>query len=337
MIGRSAAWLVLLLWLGAATASEIGLTEARIQAEQALVFIPRLAVTFDGGMIEGEEIRQLMRPQLIARLQAGVRLDAAQLQAWARLLAESEMDHLLLVRKATAAGYRPDLLGAREELEARHQGMGDEAFAQTMAMQGVEPDVVVRKLAENQTVNRWLAEQVAAAAEVSDDEMKAYYNKNRDEFTLSAERRLWHILVADRPDLPKERRALLRQNAEDLLARLREGHEFERLARSGSDCASAANGGDLGLVPEERLAKELRAVVSKLEPGEISEVVQSPAGFHILKSGPAVPKVELPFEEVKQRIVRRIQGEKVGEAMEHMRQTARAETQAKVHIPAAGK
>ncbi len=337
MNGRTVAWLVLSLWLGVAAASEIGLSEARIQAEQALVFIPRLAVTFDGGMIEGEEIRQLMRPQLIARLQAGVRMEPAQLRAWARLLAESEMDHLLLVRKATAAGYRPDLLGAREELEARHQGMGDEAFAQTMAMQGVDTDVVVRKLAENQMVNRWLAEQVAATAEASDAEVKAYYNKNRDEFTLSAERRLWHILVADRPDLPKERRAQLRQNAEELLARLREGHEFSRLARSGSDCASAANGGDLGLVPEERLAKELRAVVRKLEPGEISEVVQSPAGYHILMSGPTAPKVVLPLDEVKQRIVRHIQGEKVRDAMEQMRQTARAEARAAVHIPAEGK
>jgi hypothetical protein len=53
--------------------------------------------------------------------------------------------------------------------------------------------------------------------------------------------------------------------------------------------------------------------------------------------GPAAPKVELPFEEVKQRIIRHIQGEKVGEAMEQMRQTARAEAQATVLVPAADK
>ncbi|MDX9981435.1 MAG: hypothetical protein RBU25_15535, partial [Lentisphaeria bacterium] len=59
--------------------------------------------------------------------------------------------------------------------------------------------------------------------------------------------------------------------------------------------------------------------------------------YHILMVGPAAPKVELPFEEVKQRIIRHIQGEKVGEAMEQMRQTARAEAQATVLVPAADK
>jgi len=334
MTRRHACLLVLLLVrAGLPTAGEISLTEARIQTEQALAFIPRLAVSFDGGMIEGEEIRRLMRPQLIARLQAGVRMEPVQLRAWATLLADSEVDHLLLVQRATAAGYRPDMLGAREELDTRHRSMGEEAFVQTMAMQGVEPDVVVRKLAENQMVNRWLAEQVAQMAEVSDEETRAYYNKNRDEFTLSAERRLWHILVADQPDLSKERRAMLRQNAEDMLKRLREGHDFERLARSGSDCASAANGGDLGLVPEERLTKELLSVARKLEPGEISEVVQSRFGYHILMSGAAVPRKELPFAEARPRILRRLQGEKVGEAMERMRQMVREEANVKIHLP----
>lgn len=327
---------LLLLLLGTARANPAGMTlsEARIQAEQALVFIPRIVATFDGGVFEAEDIRRLMRPQLVARLQAGASMDAAQLRAWAHMLAESELDHQLLVQRANAAGYQPDTLGAREELAARRREMGEEEFARTMAMQGVESDEVVRKLAENRMVNQWLAEQVAEDADVSEEEARTYYNRNRAEFTLPPERRLWHILVMDQPDLPRERSAMLRQNAEDMLARLREGFEFERLARSGSDCASAANGGDLGMVPEDRLSRELRTAVRRLEPGEISGVVQSPAGYHLILSGVAVPGSEIPFDEAKKRIVRRLQGEKVGEAMKRMRHLARTEANARIHLGA---
>lgn len=337
---RRLAFLVLALaaLLGRAQTEPVAMDaeEAQSRADRALLFIPRVAATFTGGAIEGDEIRQLMRPQLVARLQAGVQMSPEQLQQWARVLTDSELDHQLLLRQAAAAGYKPDLLRARQELAQRREQMGDEAFAQTMAVQGVEEAVVVRKLAENQMVNQWMVEQVAPTITVSEEDAKEYYDKHRDEFALPAARRLWHILIAVPPDTPKERRKLSRQNAEDILARLREGVSFQRLAKSGSDCPSAAQEGDLGLVPEDRLNKALQPVVRKLAPGEISGVVESSTGYHLLLAGAAAPGVQIPFADVEQRILRRLQGEMVGQAMERMKQAARTAAQAEVHIAGMG-
>jgi peptidyl-prolyl cis-trans isomerase C len=298
--------------------------EAQAAAERALTFIPKMAASFDGGMIDGEEIRQLMRPQLQAQLRMGVQVSATKLQQWALALAESELDHQLLLRQAAAAGYKPDLFTARQELAERRQQMGEEAYARTMAMQGVDEDVVVRKLAENRMVNQWMGDQVAPTVSVDDAEARQYYKEHKDEFRMPEVRRLWHILVAKRLNVPKKRLKFFRQNAEDMLARLREGMSFQRLARSGSDCPSAPNGGDLGLVPDDQLTKEVRAAVAKLAPGQISDVVESPAGFHIFMAGTSAPGRQLAFDEVKQRIMRRLQGETVGETMKRMKETARA-------------
>ncbi len=310
--------------------------EARVEADRVLSFIPRVAASFTGGAVTGDEIRQLMKAQLVARFQAGVELSPEQLQQWARVLAESELDHQLLLQQAAAAGYTPDLLGAREELAQRRDQMGDEAFAQTMAMQGVPADVVVRKLAENRMVNKWVSEQVAPTITATEEDAKDYYDKHLDEFTLPASRRLWHILIAVPPDTPKERRKLSRQNAEDILQRLREGVSFQRMAKSGSDCPSAVNEGDLGLVPLDQLNKALQPVAKKLAFGEISAVIESTTGYHLLMAGATVPEARIPFAEVKQRILRRLQGELAGQAMDRLKQNAREAAHAEVHIPEIG-
>ena len=257
--------------------------EARVLSERALRFIPEMAASFDGGVITGESIRQLMRPQLQAQTRMGVQLPKARLVQWALALTESELDHQLLVRQSMAAGYKPDLFTARQQLAERRRQMGEDAYAQTMAMQGVDEDVVVRKMAENEMVNRWLAEQVAPTVEVDEDEARRYYKDHKDEFEMPAARRLWHILVAKRLNVPKQRQKFFRQNAEDMLVRLREGMPFERLAKSGSDCPSATNGGDLGLVSDDKLNKNVRSAVKRLKFGQISDVLESPAGvphFH---------------------------------------------------------
>jgi peptidyl-prolyl cis-trans isomerase C len=311
--------------------------EAQAAAERALAFIPKMAASFDGGMIEGEQIRQLMRPQLQAQLRMGVQIPQARLQQWALALTESELDHQLLLGQATAAGYKPDLFTARQELAERRRQMGEEAYARTMAMQGVDEDVVVRKLAENQMVNQWMAEQVAPTVNVDEDEARHYYKEHKDEFKMPEARRLWHILIAKRLNVPQKRLKFFRQNAEDMLGRLREGMSFQRLARSGSDCPSAPNGGDLGLVPDDKLNKAVRSTVAKLVPGQISDVVESPEGYHIFMAGAATPGRQLKFDEVSQRIMRRLQGETVGETMKRMKETARAASHAQVFIRVTGK
>jgi peptidyl-prolyl cis-trans isomerase C len=301
-------------------------------ADQALAFIPDVAASYDGGVIRGDDIRDLMRPQLEAQLRSGVRLGTGQLVQWALALTATEMDHELAVRDATAAGLKPDLLGAREELAKRRQSMGEEVFAQTMAMQGVHEDVVVRKLAENNMINRWLAEQVRAETTIDEDTLRDHYKENKADYKMPDSRQLWHILIAKRPGMTKDREKLLRANAEDVLARLREGMSFQRLARSGSDCPSAPRGGDLGLVPEDRLNKDVRRAVSRLEFGEISDILESPAGYHIFLAGAEAPGRQLDFDEVRDQVARRLQSEAINGAMDRMKEAARAASHAAIHI-----
>jgi len=315
------------------------LSEANANAmvERALRFIPTVAASFDGGVIKGERIRVLMRPQMRARLMAKMMVPPAQLLSWARALAESELDHELLLQQAVGAGYKPDLAEARLELRKRRDAMGEKLYGETMAMQGVPEGTVVRKLAENDAVNRWIAEQVEPSIGLDETEAKTYFKKHRKEFVLPTARQLWHILVAKRPKLPKDRRRLLRQNAVDMRQRIAEGMSFQSVAKIGSDCPSAMNDGHLGLVSEDRLNKKLRSAARKLKMGEISGIIESPAGYHLLMAGAVAPGRKLNFDEVKGQIMKQLRGESAAQAMARVKQRAHEAAHARVHIAAAKK
>jgi peptidyl-prolyl cis-trans isomerase C len=128
--------------------------------------------------------------------------------------------------------------------------------------------------------------------EISDAEVKAYYDQNRRLFSGS-QIRASHILVKDE-DLAKRLREELRADPA----------KFEELAKANStDTATAARGGDLGFFGQGRMVAPFEQAAFALQnPGDISEVVKTPFGYHIIKLTERKEGNERPYDEVKERI-----------------------------------
>jgi peptidyl-prolyl cis-trans isomerase C len=128
--------------------------------------------------------------------------------------------------------------------------------------------------------------------DISDEEVKSYYEQNRRMFSGS-QIRASHILVKDEEQAKKIREEL-RQDPS----------KFEELAKTSStDTATAARGGDLGFFGQGRMVAPFEQAAFALEkPGDISDVVKTPFGFHIIKLTDRKEGTERPFEEVKERI-----------------------------------
>ena len=128
--------------------------------------------------------------------------------------------------------------------------------------------------------------------EVTDAEVKTYYEQNRRLFSGS-QIRASHILVKDE-ELAKRLREELRQDPS----------RFEELAKVNStDTATAARGGDLGFFGQGRMVAPFEQAAFALEkPGDISDVVKTPFGFHIIKLTERKEGSDRPFDEVKERI-----------------------------------
>jgi parvulin-like peptidyl-prolyl isomerase len=142
---------------------------------------------------------------------------------------------------------------------------------------------VRRKIA----VRKWARATLAKEVEISDAEVHEFYVANEVRFVQSAQINVRHVLIklaadadADADDATV---AAARREIEEILAQARAGADFAELARQRSQGPSAPRGGDLGFVPRGQLVKPFEDAAFALQPGEISEVVRTEFGFHIIK------------------------------------------------------
>ena len=143
--------------------------------------------------------------------------------------------------------------------------------------------------------------QLASTAKISDDELKAFYEGNKAQFTDPEQRRASHILISVPADADEAAKAKAREKAEAVLAQVKAAPEkFDELAKANSDdSGSAEQGGDLGFFARDMMVKPFSDAAFGMKEGEISGLVQSEYGFHIIKVTGAKGSGEKPFEEVR--------------------------------------
>ena len=148
------------------------------------------------------------------------------------------------------------------------------------------------------------AEEVAVneRVKVSDDEVSTYYAENKEMFFRPKLFTASHILVKVDPASNTEERELLRLRAEDLLTRARAGEDFYNLAYYESDDRTKYVGGSLGSFHGGQTVPEFDEVVQAMQPGEISDLVKTMYGFHIIKLDALGEERQLTFEEAAPKI-----------------------------------
>ena len=148
----------------------------------------------------------------------------------------------------------------------------------------------------------------AAAVEkqvsVTDDEVTAFYNANQKRFVTPEQRTASHILITKPQGAKGAEEAAAKAKAEAVLAEVRKNPaDFAAIAKAQSqDADSAAQGGDLGAIDKGYPVKEIEDAVYKLKEGEVSGVVASEFGFHIIKLTSVKPSVQKPLEAAKAEI-----------------------------------
>jgi peptidyl-prolyl cis-trans isomerase C len=151
-------------------------------------------------------------------------------------------------------------------------------------------------------VNNLLEKEIAPAIVVGEDEIKKFYDDNQDKFKRPEAVRASHILVESKPDATPEQDKAAREKIEGLLKQLKEGKDFAELAKVESSCPSKVQGGDLNFFTKGQMVPEFENAAFALKPGEISDIVKTQFGYHIIKFTDRQPEGVVPFDEVKPRI-----------------------------------
>jgi peptidyl-prolyl cis-trans isomerase D len=146
---------------------------------------------------------------------------------------------------------------------------------------------------------------------IDEGEMEKYYRRHLDRFDIPEQVRAAHILVRVAGDAGDMMRQQKRQVAEKILAEARAGKDFAQLARQHSeDPGSAAKGGDLGFFPRGAMVGPFEEAAFSLKPGEISGIVETPFGLHIIKCEGRIEAGIRPLSEVAGEVKAALKTEK---------------------------
>lgn len=152
---------------------------------------------------------------------------------------------------------------------------------------------------------------IADTINVSEAETRERYEAQKINYTTPEQRKASHILVQVPSDSADDAIATAKQKAEALLERIRQGEDFATLAKTESDDpGSAPQGGDLGFFGKGVMDPAFEEAAFALEKGEVSELVRSSFGFHIIKVEDISGGTVKPFDEVKSGILKEIQTER---------------------------
>jgi peptidyl-prolyl cis-trans isomerase C len=173
--------------------------------------------------------------------------------------------------------------------------------------------------------------EVASKVTVSDAEISKFYEENKDKlFKTDESVRVSHILIGvdAKADVAQKRKA--REKAEGILKRIRGGEDFAALAKKESTCPSAPLGGDLGFFTKGQMVQEFEKAAFELKPGEVSNVVETKYGFHIIKLQDRKSAGITPLNEEKKKIETYLKAQKVRNGVEgylmNLQKTAKVET-----------
>lgn len=151
--------------------------------------------------------------------------------------------------------------------------------------------------------SQYLMKEVVGKINVTEDDINLYYRAHQEEFRTPEMVRARHILIKVDKNASEEDKKKAKEKAEDILKRIKAGEDFVKLASELSDDpGSKSKGGDLGFFPKGRMVPDFEKVAFSLKPNEVSDIVETPFGFHIIKVEEKKESVQEPLEKVKDKV-----------------------------------
>lgn len=224
-----------------------------------------------------------------------------------RVLNMAQKQHQLEARVLAAPEARDAMVPtstldlAMQEIRGRYQN--EDEFSEDMARNGLDEASFASALEREMKVEAILEKVGTRAESVSDMDVELYYQYHPEQFRRPETRLARHILITLNDTIPENTREAAFKRISEIAARLaKEPQRFEEQALKHSECPTALDGGKLGDLPRGKLFPELDVALFGLNAGEVSGVLESELGFHVLRCDAVTVAGVLGFADAKQHI-----------------------------------
>ncbi len=234
----------------------------------------------------------------------------------------------LLYQAGVKAGIKVPEEEVEKEVQAMMQQYGDDtAFKQALTKLRFTEDGLRASIRQEQTVRRFIDQEINAKISIPESEVTEYYNKNRDSFKQPEMVRASDILIkversADENSKKRAREELLR-----LKKRVAQGEDFAEISKKFSQGPNAESGGDLGFFSRGQILKPVEDIAFSLELGQVSDVVETEYGFHLIKVTERKPAYIESFQTAKWKIERFLKQSRIYKTIEQHGEKLRKEAE----------
>ena len=187
----------------------------------------------------------------------------------------------------------------------------EEEFKKALAGMGLTEEDVREQIQHGLAIRELIDQKVANKVVITDEETKAYYDANPQLFNQPEEVKASHILIKVEPTADDATKAAARKKVEELQQKLKDGGDFAELAKENSEGPSNARGGDLGYFKRGQMVKPFEDVAYSMKIDEVSDLVETRFGYHLIKVYDKKPEQTLAYADVKDKIAQRLKQEKV--------------------------
>lgn len=245
---------------------------------------------------------------------------------------EATLEQIINVDLIYNEAKKQNLLPTKEEVDKNVEEVNkniesNEEYAKSLKELGIDENFIRQQEEEKLALDNY-QKNFLEKTQITDEQAQAYYDEHKDEFYVD-EVKASHILISTTDEsgkeLSKKELEKAKQKAEEILAKIKDGEDFAKLAKEYSeDPGSAANGGDLGYFGKGQMVQEFEDAAFSLNKDEVSDIVESQFGYHIIKVTDK-KQGQTPFEEVKEDIVQTLKQQELTKNVEEIINNAKIE------------
>lgn len=245
---------------------------------------------------------------------------------------ERVIDMELLYQEAVRRGFdlKPEELKVEYARRVAKAG-SEEKYLAGARKQHFSKSEVLAGIRHQLSVEHFIKKVIEPSITESDDEMRAYYKAHPKPFTAEKTVRLGSIFVNAPAGGSSNQQSAALTKISKALAELKNGQEFEKVAREYSEDAVAQLGGHLGFIKRGMLPKNLEQAAFSLKPGEVSNILRSDRGYHLLMVYETKGGALRPFDEVKDEVRKRVfenkKAEQIAKLVNRLREEGKVERQ----------
>ena len=265
----------------------------------------------NGSAIKHAEYKQELDSTYRRFHESGQFVDGSMYEQLKVEIVESLINLRVLYQHSQAKGIRvedAEVESYYQRAVAQYPSMDD--YKKSIASAGMTETDIKWRLRRTLGAQKFVEAHISPKAAVSDDEVRAYYEANPLEFEHDVLVRAAHILLKVSPWADKETRVKAKQKLLDIRAKIIDGADFAEMAKTHSEGPNKTNGGDLGYFGSAQMAPAFETAAFSLNPGEISKVVTTQYGYHLIKVYDRKPAGKQSLEEAGPILKARFQQER---------------------------